>query len=40
MISVHTMLFIFAGVLAIADVIMYDYLAHRADRAFAKLNQG
>lgn len=39
-ISVHTMLFIFAGVLAIADVIMYDYLAHRADRAFAKLNQG
>ncbi len=38
--SVRTMMLIFAAVLAIADVIMYDYIAHRADRAFAKLNQG
>ena len=37
--SVRTMMLIFAAVLAIADVIMYDYIAHRADRAFAKLNQ-
>ena len=39
LIPVRGMLAIFAGVLAIADFIMYDYLAHRADRAFAKLNQ-
>ncbi|MBQ9300503.1 MAG: hypothetical protein IJ214_08325 [Clostridia bacterium] len=38
-ITVQTMLIICASTLAIADFIMYDYLAHRADRAFAKLNQ-
>lgn len=36
---VRTMLVICAAALAIANYIMYDYLAHRADRAFAKLNQ-
>ncbi|MBQ9197350.1 MAG: hypothetical protein IJ157_08965 [Clostridia bacterium] len=40
LISVRLMLTIFASALAIANVILYDYLAHRADRAFAKLNQG
>ena len=39
-ISLQTMLIICAAVLAIADFIMYDYVAHRADRAYAKLNQG
>ena len=37
--SPRTMITIFTSLLAIADFIMYDYLAHRADRAFAKLNQ-
>lgn len=37
--SVQVMLAICAAALAIADFILYDYLARRADRAFANLNQ-
>lgn len=37
--KVHVMMLICAAALAIGVFIMYDYLAHRADRAFAKLNQ-
>jgi len=34
-----TMMAAFAAVLAIACVVMYDYLTHRAEKAFANLNQ-
>lgn len=38
--SVQTMMVIFAALLAIACGIMYDYIAHRSEKAYAKLNQG
>lgn len=37
--SVQTMMLAFAALLAIACAVMYDYLAHRAEKAFANLNQ-
>ena len=37
--SVTLMLSLYTGVLAIASAVLYDYLTHRAERAFANLNQ-